>query len=53
MWYLTNNINPLFQKVSVYTITKGFENRDYKTVTFDKPPSGELLAFLQANATPL
>ena len=53
MWYLTNNINPLFQRVSVYTITKGFENRDYETVTFDKPPSGELLAFLQENATPL
>lgn len=53
MWCLTNNINPLFQRVSVYTITKGFENRDYETVTFDKPPSGELLAFLQETATPL
>ena len=53
MWYLTNNSNPYLRRVSVYTITKGFENRDYETVTFDEPPSGELLAFLQENATPL
>ena len=25
----------------------------YRTVTFDEEPTGELLAFLQANATPL
>ena len=53
MYYLTNNSNPYLRRVSVYTITKGFENRDYETVTFDEPPSGELLAFLQENATPL
>lgn len=53
MWYRTNNSNPYLQRVSVYTITKGFENSDYETVTFDEPPTGELLVFLQANATPL
>lgn len=31
----------------------GWANEAYKTITFEKPPTGELLAFLQANATPL
>ena len=53
MWYLTNSGNPYLSRVSVYTITKGFENREHKTITFESEPTGELLAFLQANATPL
>lgn len=53
MRYLTNNSNPHLAEVSVYTITKGFENREHRTIIFDEEPTGELLAFLQANATPL
>lgn len=53
MWYLTNNSNPLLAKVSVYTINKGFENSEHRTITFEKEPTGDLLAFLQKNATPL
>lgn len=51
MWYLTNNSNPFLAEVSVYTITKGFKNREYRTITFEKEPTGDLLAFLQKNAT--
>ena len=29
------------------------EGTAYRTVTFTEPPTGELLTFLQANATPL
>lgn len=39
--------------VSAYTINGGFKNTDYQTVAFKTEPTGELLAFLQANATPL
>lgn len=53
MWYHTNNGNPYLSRVSVYTRTKGFENREHRTLIFDEEPTGELLAFLQANATPL
>ena len=53
MWYLTNNSNPFLAKVSVYAINKGFENSGHRTITFEKEPTGDLLAFLQANATPL
>ena len=53
MWYLTNNSNPFWARVSVYTLTKGFANSEHRTITFEKEPTGELLAFLQENATPL
>lgn len=53
MWYLLNSSNPYLARVSVYTITKGFENKEHRTIIFDEEPTGELLAFLQANATPL
>lgn len=53
MFYLTNSSNPYLSRVSVYTITKGFENREHRTITFEAEPTGELLAFLQENATPL
>ena len=53
MWYLNNNGNPYLARVSVFTATKGFENGEYRTIIFDEEPTGELLAFLQANATPL
>lgn len=53
MWYLLNSSNPYLARVSVYTIIKGFENEEHRTIIFDEEPTGELLAFLQANATPL
>ncbi len=53
MWYLNNNSNPYLARVSVYTVVKGFENGEYRTIIFDEEPTGELLTFLQANATPL
>lgn len=28
-------------------------NKNYRTITFEEEPTGDLLAFLQANATPL
>lgn len=31
----------------------GWVNEAYETITFEKPPTGELLAFLQENAEPL
>lgn len=36
----------------VYT-NEQWESEMYRTVTFDELPTGELLTFLQANATPL
>ena len=53
MWYLLNSGNPYLSQVSVYTQSKGFENEEHRTIIFDEEPTGELLAFLQANATPL
>lgn len=38
---------------NVYTRKNGWVNEDYRTVTFDEEPTGDLLTFLQANATPL
>lgn len=38
----------------VYSIkTRAWKAEAYRTVEFDEAPTGELLAFLQANATPL
>lgn len=38
----------------VYLLSeRKWANRAYRTVVFDEAPTGELLAFLQANATPL
>lgn len=42
-----------FGNVSAYTLTEGFKNTNYQTVAFKTEPTGELLAFLEANATPL
>ena len=53
MRYLTNSGNPYLSRASVYTIIDGFKNREHQTIIFDEEPTGELLAFLQANATPL
>ena len=53
MWYLLNSSNPYLARVSVYTIIKGFENREHRTIIFDEEPTGELMTFLQGNATPL
>lgn len=39
---------------TVYTnSTRTWEAKEYRTVEFEKEPTGDLLAFLQANATPL
>lgn len=39
------------RSISAYTDEDGWVS-NYKTVTFDEPPSGDLLTWLQANATP-
>lgn len=39
--------------LEVYTSRRGWRANTYKKVTFEKEPTGDLLAFLQANATPL
>lgn len=36
----------------VYYSTKGWLNNAYRTITFSEPPTGDLLTWLQANATP-
>lgn len=51
MWYLTNSSSPYLARVSVYISTKGFTNSEHRTITFEKEPTGDLLTFLQANAT--
>lgn len=30
-----------------------WQDQEYRTIVFEKPPTGDLLAFLEANATPL
>lgn len=39
--------------LEVYASRRGWLGNSYKKVTFEKEPTGELLAFLQKNATPL
>lgn len=42
------------RKDTVYiTMTNTWKAEAYRTVEFDEEPTGELLAFLQENATPL
>lgn len=36
----------------VYYSTTGWANNGYRTITFSEPPTGDLLTWLQANATP-
>lgn len=38
---------------TVWRRSGGWVNEFYRTVEFEEEPTGELLAFLQANATPL
>lgn len=40
------------QKISLYANTSGWAKQDYRTITFEEEPTGDLLAFLEANATP-
>lgn len=40
------------KRQQVYMLGK-WENEAYRTITFKEEPTGDLLAFLQANATPL
>ena len=39
---LIRNTNPLFE----------WQKEVYRTITFDEPPTGDLLTWLEANATP-
>lgn len=42
------------KRETVYSIqAKSWKAEAYRTVEFDEAPTGDLLAFLQANATPL
>ena len=36
----------------LYTDNDGWSKVDYRTITFDAPPTGDLLTWLKANATP-
>ena len=38
-------------KVQVYMLGK-WSSEIYRTITFEEEPAGDLLAFLEANATP-
>lgn len=40
------------QKLSLYANTSGWSKQEYRTITFEEEPVGDLLAFLEANATP-
>lgn len=40
------------QKISLYANTSGWSKQEYRTITFEEEPTGALLAFLEANATP-
>jgi len=42
-----------FRKTAVWSKAIGWNNEKFRTVTFDEEPTGDLLTFLQANATPL
>lgn len=41
------------QKLSLYSNMGGWSKQEYRTITFEVEPVGDLLAFLEANATPL
>lgn len=41
------------QKLSLYSNLGGWSKQEYRTITFEEEPVGDLLTFLQANATPL
>ena len=41
-----------WRSTKVWDSDNGWEDSGYRTVTFDEEPTGGLLAFLQANATP-
>lgn len=41
------------QKLSLYSNAGGWSKQEYRTITFEEEPTGDLLTFLQANATPL
>lgn len=40
------------QKLALYTNLDGWSKQEYRTITFEEEPTGDLLTFLQANATP-
>lgn len=48
LWYMNESDN-----TRVWMNKSRWVSEDYRTVEFDKEPTGELLAFLQENATPL
>lgn len=41
------------QKLSLYSNMGGWSKQEYRTITFKEEPTGDLLAFLEDNATPL
>ena len=41
------------QKLSLYSNMGGWSKQEYRTITFIEEPTGDLLAFLEDNATPL
>lgn len=46
LWYMNESDN-----TRAWLNKSSWVSEDYRTVEFDKEPTGELLAFLQANAT--
>lgn len=41
------------QKLPLYSNMGGWSKQEYRTITFEEEPVGDLLVFLEANATPL
>lgn len=41
-----------YDSISAY-LNGVWKAKEYRTIVFEKPPTGDLLVFLKANATPL
>lgn len=53
--HLTSGFNSTMRydnNTTAYIVMVGWMSEDYRTITFKEEPTGDLLAFLEANATP-
>lgn len=44
--------HPIAASKELYMTKSGWVKSDYRTITFDTPPTGDLLTWLKANAVP-
>lgn len=51
-YYASMGGQQISNSVDLYTHNEGWVNSNYRTITFDTPPTGTLLSWLKANATP-